>query len=120
MGVDTALKGVPQFDQLQLVKTGNTTITMEASDSSSLAVPHNLGYTPIATVYGSYDQVGSLVFMLPSYALAAPDIEASSITFTDWADYYTDSSNLVIAIFNSNDFSRVIFIKYYLYRQSGA
>lgn len=120
MGVDTALKGVPQFDQLQLVKTGTTTITMAANDETSLAVPHNLGYTPIATVYASYNQVGSIVFMLPTYAVVAPTVEASSITFTDWADYYTDSSSLIIALFNSSDFSRNLYIKYYLYRQMGS
>lgn len=64
MGVDSILTGAPEFDKLELVKKIKTSITKPAATTgASLAVPHGLGYVPIALVYFGEDS--SSIIQIP-------------------------------------------------------
>lgn len=55
MGVDQSLLGVPQFDQLEVVKVGTLSISKGVNLSgASTTITHGLGFVPIAQVYWTY------------------------------------------------------------------
>lgn len=69
MGVDSSLQGVPEFDKLQVVKTGSGSITNTVGSGGGTTVAtitHNLGYVPIVMAYGGSLSTGMIPLPLPT------------------------------------------------------
>lgn len=100
MGVDTNLTGVPQFDQLEIIKSGSyaadlTAIPINSSGTSTIA--HNLGYVPHAIVYLTIPGSDGKI---PMPYIAFSDATGLMI----WQFSYTlDKTNLYVTFENHNN-----------------
>lgn len=121
MGGIVNLTGVPDFDQLEVVKEGSTAISLSPSANSSVTISHNLGYVPI--IFAFLDQVGISPYFtsgdipLPTW-ISLDTSTPGNVKFGSWIMASTDSTNAYILGFNSAASSSGPFtIKYYLLRK---
>lgn len=92
MGIQTNQTSVPQFDQLEIVKSGVATMTLSGDTTKDLIITHNLGYAPIPLVYR---ESGGVYFPLPVLATYA-NTSANSGEISAWYYCGTDSTSLAI------------------------
>lgn len=122
------LIGLPNFDKLEIVKTGNTTLAtasvtaagagLFASDIQSVVIPHGLNYVPIVMAYIT---TNGLFIPLPT-----PHSSASSTSVVSWttAYCYTDQTYIYfiteITTLNWTLSTGGVPVKYYLLRQTAS
>lgn len=113
------IQGVPNFDNLEIVVVGNTTVSSAGSPTNWTTVPHNLGYRPI--IFAFLNNVGlSGIFTagdipLPTYL--GLDI-TTTIDFTSWLHAGVNNTNAYFVLFNGTGAAIPTFsIKYYLLRE---
>lgn len=121
MGVDIKLTGIPNFDKLEVVKSGITTIQSDGSPTNWSTTPHNLGYTPTVLAYlndvsiAGVSSTGNIP--LPTYLGLTVDTVNDVVILRSWIHADVDDTNLYIILYNSQ--GGVISpyeIKYYLLR----
>ena len=127
MGLDASLTGIPEFDSIELIKTGiinaaASTLTSGGAgvwsfDTQSVTVNHNLGYTPILLAYiGGFINNGFVP--IPFTVMTS-----SSSTAVAWIEYYPLVDSTSITIYTKSQglaytgTAASIPIKYYLLRQ---
>lgn len=120
MGVDTILTGVPQFDTLEIVKTGTLTLAKGASvDSQDTTFNHNLGYVPI--VIAMYDN-GTNTYTLPYLSIDLAGADGGQVSLMIGGAYATDTQIgfTVTTPDNSGSYSQSLTfpVRYYLLRQT--
>ena len=114
---EPALQSVPNYNNLEIVKTGTTVVDGDFSGAAGVhfvTVAHNLGYIPIPLVYTVVGEEYYPLNMAPGYGFGGGSIE-----FNNWATCSTDSSNLYIrfASGSATDWGEQSY-KYYLLKYS--
>lgn len=73
MGVDISLTGIPDFDKLEVVKSGVFTLTLPAGNYYAEGrVAHNLGYFPISMVYAKIPYFSSILTSDTVFSFTTP------------------------------------------------
>lgn len=120
------VQGVPDFDKLQLVVVGYTSISSDGSTVGQQTIPHNLGYKPSVMAFlNNVDVSGSggltissVDIPLPTYASTAIDTGGTpQVRFTTWIHAMANNTNLYILTYNATGSSFSLPIKYYLLRE---
>lgn len=117
MGVDIQLTGVPDFDKLEIVKTGKVTTTFGVSGVHQLIHPHNLGYRPLLLIYW-VNEDDTFYTPLPIAPAQTVDTGANRVYFLQWAYAEVDDTNIYISLANSLSVGPTMSFRYYLLRQS--
>lgn len=113
MGVDSNISAYPNFDKLELVKTGILTATAASETDSTTTTAHNLGYTPIILAFVSYNTVHR---PLPTWIALNIDTANDRVNFQTWIDCSVDDTNIYTYIANSLANTLSHDIRYYLLR----
>jgi hypothetical protein len=102
----------PDYDKLEVVKSGTTSIAVVADDGGTVTITHNLGFIPIVMAFVSND--GTVYQPLPytvytdvtitgtHYWLPTQIYRINSVTATDFTitlDYQFGTSNTVTTNF---------------------
>lgn len=114
-----SILGVPNFDKLEIVVAGNTTISSDGSPTNWQTVPHNLGYRPMILAYLNNVGIGGIFsdgdIPLPSYLGATI---TTTVNFTSWVHAAVDNENAYFILFNATGLAISAYeIKYYLLRE---
>lgn len=110
---DPALKGIPQFDKFEIVKTGLITgHTILAGTQELLTIPHGLGYVPVPMAM--VDQGG---FFVPLPTFPVFGFSAGTFTISVFSRCYSDIDNIYIETTNGAAGSQSAYaFKYFLMR----
>lgn len=112
MGVDSNLQGVPNFNALEIVKTGTITVNLTApATQATNTVSHNLGFVPVYLAYiTTDDQLYNAVPWTLFNTTAGLITYDAYVTATDLVARITKETN------DSNDNS--VTVKYYLFKET--
>lgn len=117
------IQGVPNFDKLEIVVIGYTSVSSDGSLQNWTTVPHNLGFKPVMIAFlndvnlsGIADGVNVL---LPTYGNGSIITGANNeVRFTTWIFCNANNSNAYFIMFNSTGSPvNSLPIKYYLLRE---
>lgn len=113
MGIDTALTGIPDFDQFELVKEGIVSVSVGATAISITNVVHNLGYQPLVLAAVDY---GNSRNILPS--ILSSSVGVGGVTIFQFMQIIGISNTAFsIQFLNANADPYTNEVKYYLLRQ---
>lgn len=113
---DTALQGIPKFDNLEVVKTGIATVgTANDGTTTTETVPHNLGYAPAVLAFVEFSSTGILL-PLPLINIESSGTDAGKVY--SMISCATDSTNLYI--YNQSQLQGTAGgpVRYYLLKQT--
>lgn len=109
----------------KIVLTGTNTLVNDGSTETTLTIPHNLGFTPIAQCFLNdtiISGVGTdLSLPLPTYTqVSIGGVTAGVVTFSAYLSFATDSTNLYVLLFNATGSPVSYNITYYLLQEAGS
>lgn len=117
MGVESVLTGIPEFDNIEVVKTGTTTLSRNAGTrTQTQTVAHNLGYRPAVLAFLDIDGV---FYPIP-FLDVNPNSGSEDGYVREKVELYVDSTNIVFTVegyrsfYADSSFSSTI--RYYLLR----
>lgn len=114
------IQGVPDFDKLEIVVAGNTSVSSNGSTISWTTIPHNLGYRPMVLAFMDDVGIGGIFsdgdIPLPTWQQA--NLSDTFIKFSTWLFASADTTNVYAIMFNTTGSPVESFnIKYYLLRE---
>lgn len=115
--------GVPEFDKLEIVVIGNTSVSSDGSTQNWTTVAHNLGYKPLIMAFLNNVNLSGIAtgvnIMLPSFGDGSIITGANNeVRFTTWIFCAANNSNAYFVMYNSTGSSvSSLPIKYYLLRE---
>ena len=119
MGQTINLTGVPDFDQLEVVKESTATVSSDGSPLNWATIPHNLGYRPI--IITELNDVGITgIFTdadVPIPSWTDVNIVGGNVTFQSFLSSAADATNTYFILLNATGLTRSYSVKYYLLRK---
>lgn len=98
MGLDPALQGIPQFDSLEIIKTGSTTNpAVTPNNSFTRTIAHNLGFVPIPFAFLSD---GTFYKQLPTWT-GITVADPTNVGLNNWWECETDITNFYLRIYSA-------------------
>ena len=127
MGLEANIQGSQNFDKLEIVKAGVTSVSSDGSAVTETSVAHNLGYRPIVISFlngVSLSEGGSTIYSdadipLPIYG----NLTATGgfLEFIEYIHAAVDNNNVYFIYVNAvSAVQPALPIKYYLFRERSA
>jgi len=122
MGSPGFIQSQPNFDNLQIVLIGYTSVSSDGSTQNWTTVQHNFGYRPIIFAFLNGVSLSSIftsgIVPLPTYSSATIDTTAHTVNFRTYLQCATDTTSSYFILFNSTGSAiSSLPIKYYLMRE---
>ena len=105
MGLEANIQGSEDFDRLEIVKTGITSVSSDGSPQNWTTVAHNLGFRPLIKAVLNNVSVGAIAdaadVPLPTYAALTINVSDEVVEFNEWVHAMTDTENSYFVLFNA-------------------
>lgn len=121
MGIDSRLTGIPDFDKLEVVRSGITDVhTWPAGGGEGIQIEHGLNFAPTPLVFSIVTDGTNIlnVTPLPTFGIAITDGGGGGVTFFSWFYAYTNTTILHISCLNGTGYDVTNQFAWYLLRNS--